>query len=112
MPGPRGYWEVESRAMGRGTRPDVFSIHIAFFFWSIFRVPARVEVIVEGGVWWSPGPSFRWREGSEGIGRRDGEMASPGKTRVSVAMVSETFHIFDVFLESAILVTFACDKAF
>lgn len=83
--------------MGRGTRPDVFSIHIAFFFCSIFRVPARVEVIVEGGVWWSPGPSFRWREGSEGVGRRYGEMTSPGKTRVSVAMVLRLFTFLTCF---------------
>ena len=49
-------------------------------------VPASTDVMVEGGVWRSPGPSLSRRLGLDGMGRRSGEMVSPGSTRVCVAI--------------------------
>lgn len=42
--------------------------------------------MVDGGVWRRPGPSLSARDGLEGIGRRSGEMTSPGSTSVCVAI--------------------------
>lgn len=68
------------------TRPPFFSTHIAFFFWSIQRVPAMTEVIVEGGTWRRPGPSLSGRDGLEGMGKTSAEMVSPGSTTVWAAI--------------------------
>ncbi len=68
------------------TLPLLFSTQIAFFFRSIQRGPARTAVMVAGGVWRSPGPSLRGRDGLDGMGRMSGEMTSPGSTSVCVAI--------------------------
>lgn len=68
------------------TLPLLFSTQIAFFFWSMHSEPASTEVMVDGGVWRSPGPILSARFGLEGMGRRSGEMVSPGSTRVCVAI--------------------------
>ena len=42
--------------------------------------------MVDGGVWRRPGPSLSARDGLEGIGRRSGEMTSPGSMSICVAI--------------------------
>lgn len=60
---------------------------MAFFLWSMHSEPARVVVMVEGGVCRRPGPSLRGMEGMEGIGRTSDEMVSPGRTTWSVIVL-------------------------
>ena len=80
-------FEYEMRGRKRiSTLPLLFSIHIAFFFWSMQSGPATTEVIVEGGVWRSPGPSLSGRDGFDGMGRTWAGMTSPGSTSVWVAI--------------------------
>lgn len=71
---------------GAITLPLLFSTHIAFFFWSMQREPARVGVIVEGRIYRKPGPSLSGRGGLEGIGKTSGDTTSPGRTMVRVAI--------------------------
>ncbi len=71
------------------TLPLLFSTQIAFFLWSMHSWPARTEVMVDGGVWRRPGPSFSGRDGLEGTGRMSGEMISPGSTSVWMAIGRE-----------------------
>ena len=51
------------------TLPVLFSTDIAFLLASMHRAPASTVVIVDGGVYRSPGPSLRGRDELEGIGR-------------------------------------------
>lgn len=62
------------------TLPVLFSTHIAFFLGSIQRGPASTALMVEGGVWRRPGPSFRAFDALEGIGRSSVGIISPGMT--------------------------------
>lgn len=62
------------------TLPVLFSTHIAFFLGSIQRGPANTALMVEGGVWRRPGPSFRAFDALEGIGRSSVGIISPGIT--------------------------------
>ena len=68
------------------TLPLLFSTQMAFFLASMHSGPASTEVMCEGGVWRSPGPSLSRRLGLDGMGRRSGEMISPGSTMVCVAI--------------------------
>ena len=70
------------------TRPLLFSTQMAFFLWSMRKGPARVVVIVDGGVCRNPGPSFRGTEGLDGTGRMSEGMVSPGRTIVSAMETS------------------------
>ena len=72
----------------RSTRPPLFSTHIAFFLCSMHKDPAIVGLIVEGGTCRKPGPNFKEVKGLAGIGRRSGEMFSPGKTPIDVCTIS------------------------
>ena len=74
------------RAGDSSTLPLLFSTQIAFFFWSMHSEPASTEVMVDGGVWRSPGPSLSASFGLEGMGRMSGEMVSPGSTILCVAI--------------------------
>lgn len=71
---------------GENTLPLLFSTHIAFFFWSMKREPPMVEEMVEGSTCRRPGPSLSGRDEFEGIGKRSGDITSPGRTIVSVAI--------------------------
>lgn len=59
---------------------------MAFFLASMHSVPASTDVMVDGGVWRSPGPSLSRRLGLDGMGRMSGEIVSPGSTMVCVAI--------------------------
>lgn len=45
-----------------------------------------MDVIVEGGTWRRPGPSLSGTLGLEGMGKRSGEIVSPGSMVVAVAL--------------------------
>ena len=55
---------------------------MAFFLASVLRLPAVVTMIVDGGMWRRPGPSFRGVEVLVGIGSLDGGIVSPGRRTV------------------------------
>ena len=67
------------------TLPLLFSTQIVFFLRSTQSGPARVDVIVDGGTWRRPGPSFRIAEELGDTGSRSGDISSPGKTSVDMA---------------------------
>ena len=64
------------------TLPLLFSTQMAFFLASVLRLPAVVTMIVEGGIWRRPGPSFRGMEVLVGVGSVDGGRVSPGRKTV------------------------------
>jgi hypothetical protein len=67
------------------TRLPLNSTQTAFFRLSVQTWPATAEVMVFGGMCRRPGPSLRGRVGCDG--RDPGSSESPGRTKVSVAII-------------------------
>lgn len=75
----------DEEEQGTLTRPrPLDSIQAAFLRGLVARVPGCVAVIVEGRVWWRPGPMVRGLLAR--MGRLEGEMSSPGR-RTSAGIV-------------------------
>lgn len=70
------------------TRPLLFSTHTAFFLRSIHNGPAKVVVMVEGGVYRRPGPSLRGVDDLRGTGRTSSDKTCPGITSICAAMAA------------------------
>lgn len=70
------------------TRPLLCSTQMAFFFWSTQSSPARTGVIVDGGTWRRPGPSFSVDDELIGTGSTSAGSSSPGRTSLDMVCVA------------------------